>query len=388
MAKSRFTEKEWARIFARLNRHGTNLGLPAARTDTFVVASWNLRHFGGLAAKKADRARDIEAFRFIASVISRFDLVALQEVKDDLASLRQLHKLLPDYELVASDTTGNYERLAFLYRSGKVRHTDLAAEVDLPMDVVQTQMKADWQAFRDAFASYGKKIEKNPRFKGRIELPTTIGFERAPHCVSFDVGSPDQPLSFLAFNTHIFYGKKRDDRTLEFLAFLDWLYDRWSKVGCIFAPNFFVFGDMNAEVASDDAKTSRARILKFIEAADATCRTEARKRAKSAAAKKLVDSQITLFPFAKKTKWISPPAIGSNLEKDEYYDQIIMMLRTLEAGGPGAYAVGVFDIPKLVQTALGRRMTKHQKTYQTDRIRQQISDHLPIWSQIELNTVL
>lgn len=204
VAKKRFTKSEWAKIFERLNGHGSALGLPAARTDSFVVASWNLRQFGGLSAKKSDRARDIEAFRFIASVILRFDLVALQEVKDDLASLRQLHKLLPDYDLVVSDTTGNHERLAFLYRTGKVRHTDLAAEVDLPMDVIQRQMKAEWEAYRDAFANYGAAIAKNPRFKGRIALPTTIGFERAPHCVSFDVGSPDQPLSFLAFNTHIF----------------------------------------------------------------------------------------------------------------------------------------------------------------------------------------
>lgn len=145
---------------------------------------------------------------------------------------------------------------------------------------------------------------------------------------------------------------------------------------------------MNAEVASDDKKTSRAKILKFIDSTDKKCRTEARKRAKTAAAKKLVDSQVTLFPFIKETKWLSPPAIGSNLERDEYYDQIIMMLRTLEDGGPGVFAAGVFDLPKLVQTALGRKLTKQQKTYQVSRIRQQISDHLPIWVQIELNTVL
>lgn len=385
MAKKRFSETEWRKVFAELNQSGTSLGLPAQRVDSFVAASWNLRQFGGIARKTADRSRDIEAYRFIASVIQRFDLVALQEIKEDLASLRQLHVLLPDFDLIVSDTTGNFERLAFLYRRGKVRQTDLAAEADIPMDVIQKNMRARWKQYRDAFADFGSKIEANPRFKGRIVLPDRVGFERAPHCVSFAVGPPGQELPLLAFNTHIFYGQNRDDRTDDFLAFLEWLYERWSHVEKIFSPNFLIFGDMNAEVASGDRKTSRRKIQAFIDAADQQGRKNALARANKNE-KALVRSQVTLFPFVKGTRWLDPPKIGSNLDKDEFYDQIILMARTLEKGGQGLWELGVFDIPTLVGKALGRRMTAAQKSYQKDRIKQQLSDHLPIWVRVELGS--
>ena len=384
MAKKRFSSREWVRIFERLNRAGREHGLPSQRTDSFVVASWNLRQFGGLARRAEDRARDVEAFRFIASVIAHFDLVALQEVKEDLTSLRRLVTLLPDYDLIVSDTTGNYERLAFLYRTGKVRQTDLAGEADISVQAIQKNMREKWKDWRDAFADYGQRLDRNPNYRGRVRLPQAVGFERAPHCVSFDVGSLARPLSLLAFNTHIFYGAKRGDRTDEFIAFLDWLYERWSRVGKIFAPNFFIFGDMNAEVASEDSRTSRERILAFIERADRECRVAALRRARGRTQRGLVESQATLFPFIKGTRWVDPPDRGSNLARDEFYDQIILMLRDLDRGGAGVYEIGVLDVPELVAAVLDRR----SETYRSDRIRQQISDHLPIWLRVSLDTRL
>ena len=384
MSKKRFTESEWRKIFVELNRAGTDCGLPSPRNDTFVAASWNLRQFGGIDDAPEKRSRDIEAYRFIASVIQRFDLVAIQEVKEDLDSLRQLHKLLPDFDLIVSDTAGNYERLAFLYRTGKVRQTDLAAEADIPQDQIQRSMRSRWQEWRSAFEEYGQKLEEDPEYSGRVQLPDTVGFERAPHCVSFDVGAPGHELAILAYNTHIFYGADRDDRTDDFLAFLDWLYGRWTRVGKIFAENFLVFGDMNAEVTSSRGDvTSRNKILRFVEEADLRCKERALKRAKGEE-RNQVREQVTLYPFLKGTRWVDPPKIGSNLGKNEFYDQIILMARTLEDGGKGLYEIGVFDIPKLTEDAFRRKMTASQRTYQTERIRQQISDHLPIWIRIAL----
>ena len=386
MAKKRFTAAEWRKIFAELNGSGTQCGLPSMRNDTFVAASWNLRQFGGIDEDPDKRSRDIEAYRFIASVIQRFDLVAIQEVKEDLESLRQLHTLLSDFDLIVSDTTGNYERLAFLYRSGKVRQTDLAAEADIAQDEIQASMRSKWQQWRQAFEDYGEELAANPEYKGRVKLPDAVGFERAPHCVSFEVGAPGQALPILAYNTHIFYGKNREDRTDDFLAFLDWLYLRWARVGKIFAENFLIFGDMNAEVvASGGDVPSRQKILDFVQAADDRCREQALRRA-TGNERQQVREQVTLYPFLKGTRWVDPPTMGSNLGKNEFYDQIILMARTLESGGQGLYEIGVFDIPGMVESALDRTMTKGQTTYQTDRIRQQISDHLPIWIRIALGS--
>ncbi len=381
--KKRFDVDQWKAVFKEFNDSGRSHGLPARRVDSFVVASWNLRQFGTIQGKKeSERRRDIEAFRLIASIISHFDLVAIQEVKDDLASLRELVQLLPDYDMVVSDTTGNVERLAYLYRTGRVRRTELAAEIDIPMDEVQAKLKANWQAFRDALEDYGKQKQANPKFSGRVKLPSPIGFERAPHCISFEAGPLDAPTRFLAFNTHIVFGQK-SDRTAEFQAFLDWLYQRWSRIDRIFAPNFLIFGDMNAEVAKGDLKTSRKELLEFIEKADKDSKSKARRRASNAAERKLIDQQITLFPFTKDTKFLKVPAIGSNLSKTERFDQIILMVRNLEAKnpGPGLWEVGVLDLPTLVSDALGG--TQSAK-FVEDRIKQQISDHLPIWLRVEL----
>ena len=59
------------------------------------------------------------------------------------------------------------------------------------------------------------------------------------------------------------------------------------------------------------------------------------------------------------------------------------MVRTLEARnpGPGLWEAGVLDLPALVSSAL--RGTRSAKFIE-DRIKQQISDHLPIWLRMEL----
>ncbi len=130
-----FTAEQWRSIFVELNEHGTSYGLPAQRVDSLVLGSWNLRQFGDIQLDDRNRPREPEAFRFMASVLMHFDLVAIQEIKDDLDSLRLLHRFLPEYDLVVSDVTGNNERLGFFSKFERVRRTNLAAEIDVPMPV-------------------------------------------------------------------------------------------------------------------------------------------------------------------------------------------------------------------------------------------------------------
>ena len=48
--------------------------------------------------------------------MSWFDLVAVQEVNDDLRGIEAIHSHLPArYDLLFSDASGNRERQAFLY---------------------------------------------------------------------------------------------------------------------------------------------------------------------------------------------------------------------------------------------------------------------------------
>ncbi len=98
------------------------------------LATWNIMHFGSDGASQ----RQIDAMLYIAEIIDHFDLVAVQEIKTDLT---QLQDLMDDYlgdewDYIVTDSSGeglgNDERMAFLYRKGKVSFSRLAGEIVLP----------------------------------------------------------------------------------------------------------------------------------------------------------------------------------------------------------------------------------------------------------------
>ncbi|MFX8110641.1 hypothetical protein ABTK99_20265, partial [Acinetobacter baumannii] len=67
---------------------------------------------------------------------------------------------------------------------------------------------------------------------------------------------------------------------------------------------------------------------------------------------------------------------GSNLEKNKRYDQILQMPEYPESF---TNAGGVLDFYRGDHTPLFPRLTKQAMTYQ-------LSDHLPLWVQINTNT--
>ncbi len=377
-----FTPEQWKSIFVALNEQGVSYGLPAQRVDSLVLGSWNLRQFGNIQLDDKNRPREPEAFRLMASVLMHFDLVAIQEIKDDLDSLRLLHRFLPEYDLVVSDVTGNYERLGFFSKFERVRRTNLAAEIDVPMVQMRSIIQENWEEFQDELERYGQEVTAGR--KSRIELPAFLGFARAPYCVSFEAGWRHAPLHFLAYNAHIYYGEKHTDRTNEFVALLNWLFRRWGYAETIFSPNFIVFGDMNTEVVArheTTLETLREHILKQAKASRRRALSRARKEGDS----RLLDAikkQRALFPFLTGLEDMPPPSIGSNLTGTERFDQIFLLMRSRGSDTPTVAEYGVFDIPSLVKSALkGYRLTDKTRT---DRIRQQISDHIPIWIRLRL----
>ena len=101
--------------------------------ETLLLATWNIREFD--APDYGERME--EAIYYIAEIIDRFDLIAIQEVQKDLRGLERLMKVLGGYwKYIFTDTTkgsrGNDERMAFLYDSRKVTHGGLAGELVLP----------------------------------------------------------------------------------------------------------------------------------------------------------------------------------------------------------------------------------------------------------------
>ena len=103
--------------------------------DTLLLATWNIRDFDS--NKFGEGPRIAESFYYIAEVISAFDLVAVQEVNDDMRPFEKVMDLLgPSWAYVATDLTegpsGNGERMVFIYDTNKVQFKHIAGEIVLP----------------------------------------------------------------------------------------------------------------------------------------------------------------------------------------------------------------------------------------------------------------
>lgn len=100
-------------------------------TDTLLLATWNIREFGNNRRK--------ESLYYLAEIISRFDLVAVQEVSANLKGLENLVSLLDlNWDYFVTDSTdgsaGGGERMAFLYDKSKISFKKMAGEIVLPKD--------------------------------------------------------------------------------------------------------------------------------------------------------------------------------------------------------------------------------------------------------------
>ena len=97
------------------------------------LATWNIREFDS--TKYGQRLE--ESFHYIAEIISAFDIVALQEVREDLDALKSVMRILRrDWTYIATDVTagqsGNRERMVFVYNTKKVWFRNVVGEVVLP----------------------------------------------------------------------------------------------------------------------------------------------------------------------------------------------------------------------------------------------------------------
>jgi endonuclease/exonuclease/phosphatase family metal-dependent hydrolase len=196
-------------------------GVPDRALDSrLLLATWNVREFdstkGGV--------RSLEPLLYIAEIISAFDIVAVQEIREDLRPLDRLLGLLGRWwRFVLTDVTrgssGNLERLAFLYDERKVRFSGLAGEVVLP-----SKRSRSTEEFRRQFA-------------------------RTPFLVGFSVGW----FKFTICTAHMYYGDKRavEPRRLEEITNLaQFLADQRTEIHD-WANNVIMLGDFNIFATTD-----------------------------------------------------------------------------------------------------------------------------------------
>lgn len=133
--KGRRTVAGLVRLRKGLGRHFADQGSTGDRDQSVRIATWNVREFGG----SKHGGRDYECLYYIAEIISQFDIVAVQEVRENLREFRRIRSILgPDWDYLATDVTegssGNGERMVFLFNQRKAIFRNIAGELTLPTD--------------------------------------------------------------------------------------------------------------------------------------------------------------------------------------------------------------------------------------------------------------
>ncbi len=203
--------------------------IPPKQVDRNVmIATWNIRAFGDFtdkwnANKDDSPKRDLQSIIYIAEIISRFDVVAVQEVKANIKALETLMKFLGDHwSFILTDVTkgasGNGERIAYLFDTRRVQLSGLASELVVPKEELN---KIDEDALSEQFA-------------------------RTPYAVSFKIDGK----SFILVTLHILYGNNKKQRIPELKAIANWLSD-WGKDSNVYDKNLIALGDFNIEKRGD-----------------------------------------------------------------------------------------------------------------------------------------
>lgn len=296
-------------------------------SDTLLLATWNIREFdSGKYGYRSD-----ECYYYIAEILGRFDIVAIQEVRDNLYALQRLKNLLGNWwDFLVTDvtlgTSGNSERMAYLYDRRKVGFSGLAAELVLP------------------------------KMAGATEPPLQMA--RSPYLAGFRAGWANLTL----VTVHIYYGTgvAVDPRRLaEITALAKTLAKYADKFSAApqhepdepAAPgNLIVLGDFNIFKASDVAMTA-----------------------------------LTAAGFKVPDALQSVP--GSNVAKNKHYDQIAYHQGLARMQPTGR--AGVFDyyehVYRLDDEALYADERAGKGSSFKDWRSYRMSDHLPMWIEFGID---
>ena len=285
--------------------------------ETLLIASWNIREFGG--TKQGGRTQ--ESLFYIAEVIDHFDLVAVQEVRDNLRALDELMAVLGRcWKYLVTDVTlgfqGNGERLAFLYDERKLSFGGLAGEV-------APEMVKD---------------------KDDGMLESEFAFSRSPYIVGFRAGW----FKFGICTSHLYYGKSKPDdpqRAEELARLVKYLQgrikskDRWAR-------NAILLGDFNIFTEKDEMFKKLPKAFEK--------------------------------PAAHK-------AVGTNAGKDKVYDQMLFLspdignqLKEARAGVFDLYQYVYRDEDRDIFKQHDLKKYRQWRTYQ-------MSDHLPLWAELYID---
>ena len=180
----------------RLRQQLTEVNFPKKKTaESLILGTWNIRNFDDNRFNYGPRL--MESLYYIAEILARFDIVAVQEICDDLGPLDRLMGLLGrQYDYILTDVTdrslgGNDERLGFIYDRNKVKFKGVAGEIVLPDKMLigasgenrqfsrtpfGVEFQSGWFKFQMATVHiyYGKESKNSPEYQRRVDEIDTV----------------------------------------------------------------------------------------------------------------------------------------------------------------------------------------------------------------------
>jgi exonuclease III len=313
--------------------------------ETFLLATWNIRDFGAYGGKHFNPSpRLTESLFYIAEIISAYDLVAMQEVNENMSEFIKLMEILgPNWRYIATDTTegsgGNGERMAFIYDTSKVFFQNIAGEIVLPERTKKKDEKDDKQ------------------------------FARTPFLVKFQIGW----LKFNLCTVHLYYGEdkgeKLDRRVKEIDNIAGFIHKRCEKDN----ENYILLGDMNI-VSATDATMAALKKHDFILPSDIT-----KKHIPSNMNQDKLYDQIA---FLYKDEMVELGKSENNAGVFNYYQTIFR-----EKDFDIYYKIATNKDEKNKQDKFiwGENETERKKYFKSDWRTWQMSDHLPMWVELKID---
>lgn len=186
--------------------------VPSKRIDdNILIASWNIKEFGHL------KERLPESYYYIAEIIHAFDLIAIQEIKTSLFDLDKVLKILgDDWSYIITDITegknGNRERFGFIYDTRRIKHSGLSGELVVAPEMITSEDMLNQ-------------------------------LKRTPSITGFECGWK----KFAIVGVHLHPGKNNDDaeiRKKEIEHLLN-IYTEKKKKNHLWSDNFIILGDTN-----------------------------------------------------------------------------------------------------------------------------------------------
>src|SRR5437867_1108867 len=108
---------------SRLRAHKAVRQVPDKAPGMLAVATWNVANFGAQDRRDQDH-------RLIAEIMSWFNLVTVQEVRENFGGLESVVRILGEpYRMIFSDPAGNNERMAFVYDSSRLTPLEEIGEI-------------------------------------------------------------------------------------------------------------------------------------------------------------------------------------------------------------------------------------------------------------------